>query len=228
MANNHPILYTFRRCPYAIRARLALALSQIPYIHREVDLKNKPTAMLEIATKGTVPILQLPDQKIIDESLDILKWTQTVAPPGNALPGALDAPEHTPWLLSLHETYIPALNRFKYPDRYEDLLPATAYQKALYTWLQILDQALLKQPHILSTQPNLLEIAIYPFIRQTRIANTQWLENCGLHAMLKWLAYWDHCLLQTNTMRKIPVWAPGDTPALIQHAFTLNTPSNSR
>ena len=73
--NPFPILYGFRRCPYVIRARLAIAYAGIPVEIREVQLKHKPEQMLAISPKGTVPVLQLPDGKVIEESLDIMHWT---------------------------------------------------------------------------------------------------------------------------------------------------------
>ena len=76
-----PILYTFRRCPYAIRARLAIHVSGVKVATREVDLRNKPQAMLACSPKGTVPVLQLTDGKVIDESLDIMRWALAIRDP---------------------------------------------------------------------------------------------------------------------------------------------------
>ena len=72
---NNPILYSFRRCPYAIRARMALNYNKIIYEHREILLKNRPQKLYEISPKGTVPVLDLKDGNILDESLDIMKWS---------------------------------------------------------------------------------------------------------------------------------------------------------
>ena len=69
-----PILYSFRRCPYAMRARLSLAYAGISYEHREILLKDRPKALYHLSAKGTVPVLQLPDQTVIDESMDVMKW----------------------------------------------------------------------------------------------------------------------------------------------------------
>ncbi len=69
-----PILYSFKRCPYAMRARMAIYLSQIVVEHREVSLKNKPKSMMEISPKGTVPVLLLENGDVIDESMDIINW----------------------------------------------------------------------------------------------------------------------------------------------------------
>jgi len=82
-----PILYTFRRCPYALRARLAIAVSGICVEHREVALRNKPQAMLAISPKGTVPVLQLVDGRVIDQSLDIMLWALALNDPQQWLQG---------------------------------------------------------------------------------------------------------------------------------------------
>jgi len=76
-----PVLYSFRRCPYAIRARLALAQAGLPVELREVALRRKPAEMLALSPKGTVPVLQLPDGQVLDESLDIMRWALQQADP---------------------------------------------------------------------------------------------------------------------------------------------------
>ena len=75
--NSHPVLYTFRRCPYAIRARMALAYSDITIEMKEIFLQNRPQELFDISPKGTVPVLYLNNSKIIDESLDIMQWSLT-------------------------------------------------------------------------------------------------------------------------------------------------------
>ena len=97
-----PVLYSFRRCPYAIRARMALAVAGMAVELREVLLRDKPEAMLEVSAKGTVPVLQLPDGRVIDESLEVMDWALTQNDPedwadssADALP-RLEAPETRP------------------------------------------------------------------------------------------------------------------------------------
>ena len=69
-----PVLYSFRRCPYAIRARLALRYAGISYELKEVALRDKPAEMLALSPKGTVPVLHLHDGRVLDQSLDIMRW----------------------------------------------------------------------------------------------------------------------------------------------------------
>src|SRR5579862_4167934 len=107
--SNMHILYTFRRCPYAMRARLALYTAAISHENREVDLKNKPAEMLEISPKGTVPVLQLGDGTVLEQSLDIMNW---------ALKNP-NVPSDLMELISENDTtFKDALNRYKYPGRY--------------------------------------------------------------------------------------------------------------
>lgn len=106
-----PVLYSFRRCPYAMRARLALYSAKIAHEHREVDLKNKPAEMLVISPKGTVPVLQLENGTVLEQSLDIMNW-------------ALDNPplllEDTQLITENDATFKQALDRYKYPGRYPE------------------------------------------------------------------------------------------------------------
>ena len=117
-----PVLYTFRRCPYAIRARLALGFSCHSYEHREIELKNKPAAMLYISPKGTVPVLLLPDGKVIDESYDIVLWALQRNYPINWLKMTAAAKNITSYYMQeFNSDFIFNLNRYKYPDRYENV-----------------------------------------------------------------------------------------------------------
>ena len=69
-----PLLYSFRRCPYAMRARLALWGTHVNLELREVVLRDKPPSLLAFSPKATVPVLVLPDGEVIDESLDVMLW----------------------------------------------------------------------------------------------------------------------------------------------------------
>ena len=106
-----PILYSFRRCPYAMRARLALYSAKVAHIHREVDLKNKPAEMLAVSPKGTVPVLQLTDGQVLEQSLDIMKWALGIA--------TLSLEDIN--LVTHNDTiFKQALDRYKYPHRYSE------------------------------------------------------------------------------------------------------------
>ena len=93
-----PILWTFRRCPYAMRARMALHLADITYDHREVALRNKPDAMLDVSPKGTVPVLVLPDGRVLEESLEIIRWALPGADIGTAFTDIIDGRSSIIWI----------------------------------------------------------------------------------------------------------------------------------
>lgn len=111
-----PVLYSFRRCPYAMRARLALAISGEAYEHREVVLRNKPAAMLAASPKGTVPVLVLPDGEVIEQSLDIMRWALACNDPARWL--AADRVLTDELIAANDGTFKRSLDRYKYPNRY--------------------------------------------------------------------------------------------------------------
>ena len=134
--NHPPILYSFRRCPYAIRARLAIAKAEITVELREVVLRNKPQQLLDISAKGTVPVLQLQDGKIIDESIDIMHWALSYHDPGKWLENAsLDDINHLiQWNDGKFKYY---LDRYKYADRYPENTEIDYREKAEKIFIRI-------------------------------------------------------------------------------------------
>lgn len=191
------ILYSFKRCPYAMRARFGLALTKTSHNLREVNLKNKPEELLLVSPKGTVPVL-IVDDRVIDESLEILAWLSIVSDFkfGSGLMFDL--------LDSLHQDFIPALNRFKYPDRYADLAAVEVYQGVLKNFLLLVEQRLAMVA--VDDKVDLTEIAVYPFVRQVRIADADWLNRLNLRHLNQWLAYWDQFAENNNIMAKYPEW----------------------
>src|SRR5690625_164480 len=115
-----PILYSFRRCPYAMRARLALAAAEQPCVLREVVLRNKPQALLDASPKGTVPVVVLPDATVIEESLDIMLWALNQHDPDGWLHPEQGNLEHMLELITHNDGPFKAhLDRYKYPNRFE-------------------------------------------------------------------------------------------------------------
>jgi glutathione S-transferase len=111
-----PILYSFRRCPYAMRARLALLASGINYEHREVVLRDKPAEMLAASPKGTVPVLVLPSGEVIDQSVDIMLWALRQNDPYDWLANAEDALK---LIAKCDDEFKYHLDRYKYPNRFD-------------------------------------------------------------------------------------------------------------
>ena len=121
-----PILYNFRRCPYAIRARLALSYANVNVEIREVVLKNKPAEFLATSPSGTVPSLKLTDT-ILDESLDIMEWALSQCDPINLM----DMPSRGFDLITECDgNFKQDLDRAKYPNRFPETDPLESRDKA--------------------------------------------------------------------------------------------------
>ena len=146
MSKSLPILYSFRRCPYAMRARMALVEAGIAFELREVDLSNKPAALLVASPKGTVPVLVQPDGKVIEESLDIMRWAAEQAPSlaANWMAVKKDAQDKMQDFIKQNDTVFKRLlDRYKYPDRYDDAPTGqAARQEAEALFLKPLEDSL--------------------------------------------------------------------------------------
>ena len=161
-----PLLYSFRRCPYAIRARMALAVSGISYERIEVDLKNKPAALFAISPKGTVPVLQLADGRVIDESLDIMLYALSVNDTEHWLPAAGELQLQTDALIESNDKiFKPLLDRFKYHTKHVEL-SQDEHQANGDVILSDLENRLSQNSFLLGMKPSLADIALFPFIRQ--------------------------------------------------------------
>jgi glutathione S-transferase len=193
-----PLLYSFRRCPYAMRARMALAVSGIVYVIREVSLRAKPAALLAASPKGTVPVLVLPDGRVVDESLDIMRWALAQNDPEQWLaPGAamreLIAVNDGPFKFHL--------DRMKYANRYPDSDPALHRVAATQLLVQ-LEQRLCKHAYLYGDTPTLADIAVFPFVRQFAHADAVAFANAPLPALQVWLARWEASDLVQAVMSK--------------------------
>lgn len=200
----HPVLYSFRRCPYAMRARMALDAAEIELEHREILLKDKPKQMLAASSKGTVPVLVLADGEVIDESLDVMVWALTQHDPENWL-------AHRDASLDLIERndgpFKHALDRYKYPNRYEGVAPVEQRDLGLGI-LRDLDARISVNGCLLDEKDTLADIAIFPFIRQYAHTDKDWFDQQDLPGLHAWL---EHNLASPRfqrIMRKHPVWVP--------------------
>ncbi|WP_417482066.1 glutathione S-transferase [Maricaulis sp.] len=208
-----PILYSFRRCPYAMRARLALAASETDVEHREVLLRDKPAEMLAASPKGTVPVLVLPDGHVIEESLDIMRWAlDRNDPRGWLAPG--DAMFE---LVAINDgPFKQALDRYKYPNRYEgeDALENRARGLEILTGLEA---RLAGSAFLCGEAMSLADAAIFPFVRQFAHTDRDWFAAQALPRLQAWLAEHLDSPVFKAIMHKHPVWqaAPAhDGPSL--------------
>lgn len=186
MKDTIPILYSFVRCPYAMRARMGLLESKINCIIREVDLKNKPSSMLEISPKGTVPILIL-KTRVIDQSLDIVNYALEQNDPFNIQKYTKEKQKEIQELIANNDIeFTKLLRTYKYPERYpEDSQELCKHQietKFLDKYEKMLDGNL-----FLFRLKSIADITILPFIRQFAIVDQDWFYNSNYKNIIGWL-----------------------------------------
>jgi glutathione S-transferase len=205
MTNTLPIFYSFRRCPYAIRARLAITYAGTPVEIREVHLKNKPEQMLAISPKGTVPVLQLPNGKVIDESLDIMYWALAQNDPERWLEAAEDSERLIQWNDSEFKYY---LDRYKYADRYPEY-SESYYRSEGEKFLSELENKLGKTTYFSGSHFSITDAAIFPFIRQFAAVDNRWFDSSGYQHLYKWLRELVESDLFASIMAKNQLWKAG-------------------
>lgn len=182
-----PILYTFRRCPYAMRARLAIAVSGVAVEYREIALRDKPQHMLTISPKGTVPVLQLVDGRVIDESLDIMLWALSLHDPQQWLQGEKSLPQNAKALIDTNDGPFKFwLDRFKYADRYPEY-PADYYRQQAEIFLQQLESLLEAHEYLCSARLSIADMAIFPFVRQFAAVDKTWFAASPYVRLQRWL-----------------------------------------
>ena len=200
-----PILYSFRRCPYAMRARMALILASQKCELREILLKNKPDEMLKISPKGTVPVLQLPD-KVLDESLDIISWA-CKSSVSNMHICLKEEEILSDELIKLFDSEFKYhLDRYKYSSRYG--VESKEHQNECKTILKNLETMINPNPWIFGRRVSLLDISILPFIRQCKIANPDWFFAQKFVKVIGLLNYFENDNLFIQAMQKYDLWDP--------------------
>ena len=200
-----PVLYTFRRCPYAMRARLALHKADIAYEHCEVELKAKPEHMLMISPKGTVPVLELADGKVIDQSFDVMLWALRQQDPDRWLEVDMGKVDE---LLRINDNeFKDWLDRYKYHSRYpeQDML---VYREKAEKFVQKLEQLLSAQDGagLLARRWTLIDAAIFPFVRQFASVDRVWFDSSAYSQTGHWLRQWEETALYESIMKKHKVW----------------------
>ena len=208
MTSSYPCLYSFRRCPYAMRARLGILFAELQVELREITLKNKPPQMLAISPKGTVPVLQLLDGTVIEESREIMIWALAQQDPQGLLHDA-----------ALHEANVLIdkndnefkhwLDRYKYADRHLEM-SQTEYRQKGEVFLQLLEELLTKNPYLLGKGITLADIGIMPFVRQFAHVNRDVFYNLPYPNLQRWLQDWLQHPLFLQAMTKFEPWQDGD------------------
>lgn len=210
-----PLLYSFRRCPYAIRARLALAQAGVAVQTVEVDLKRKPAALLAVSAAGTVPVLVLPSGEVLAQSLDIMRWALAQHDPAgwrqSPQPGRDDI------LVKTNDSaFKPCLDRYKYAERHPQHPQAHHRQQAVDAFIAPLEQALgAEGPWLGGARPVLADAAVFPFVRQFAAVEPGWWDASPFPATRAWLNAWLESPLFQGVMQKPAPSAPsaGQAPS---------------
>ena len=209
-----PILYSFRRCPYAMRARLAIQVSGTQCELREVVLRDKPAEMLAVSPKGTVPVLIDTTREVIDESLDIMLWALNKNDPQNWLePQQTDLNSMLKLIAEFDRRFKPQLDRYKYSNRFEGA-DANRARELAYQYLASVTDKLASQEYLFSRSASLADMALAPFVRQFANTDRDWFDSFASTGLLQWLNRILESELFAATMRKYPQWHAPDSGEL--------------
>ncbi|MBT5767183.1 MAG: glutathione S-transferase N-terminal domain-containing protein [Emcibacteraceae bacterium] len=205
-----PILYSFRRCPYAMRARLALYASGITCELREVVLRDKPDEMLEISPKATVPVLHLQDGKVIDESRDIMIWVLEQNDPK-------DWSKHVEQMKELVKIndfeFKQHLDKYKYSSRNPELSKEQHRENGGFL-LNLLNEKLKQNKFLAGNDQTIIDLSVFPFIRQFAFVDKDYFDLLPYPHLQKWLEWHLECDLFKSIMIKYPKWIPGQETTL--------------
>ena len=197
-----PILFSFRRCPYAMRARIAIYYSKINYEHREILLKDRPELLYKLSAKGTVPVLYLPNGNVIDESLDIMKWAISTSDPGSWFAHHQDAQLKA---IELNDTYFKKwLDKYKYYDRFPDFTPEF-YRNKCEQVLDVYEKTLQNNQFLFDNNLSLGDMAILPFVRQFANVDITWFNKRFIN-LSDWLERLIKTKIFSSMMKKHTVW----------------------
>lgn len=208
----YPVLYSFRRCPYAIRARLALQLCELRVELREVLLRNKPLAMIEASSKATVPVLCLQNGEVLDQSLEIMLWAfEQSSDPAKLFSERLCQQQQLDLIAQNDTEFKYWLDRYKYHVRYPDN-SLEHYRDMGVLFLELLEKRLSVSFYLFGDRPQLADIAIMPFVRQFRAVDLSWFAANGGVRVNSWLRYWLEHPMFKHTMVKFPPWEKEQDP----------------
>lgn len=200
-----PLLYTYRRCPYAMRARLALLQAGVAFDVFEIVLRDKPAEMLALSPKGTVPVLRLPDGQVLEQSLDIMRWAFVETGDAEGWWARAQSAANLELLAVCDGAFKHHLDRYKYPERFDGLESRAHHrEQAVDVLLKPLDAQLQSTGQLGGQSPCASDIAIFPFVRQFAAVEPGWLEAQPLRALKGWLSGWRSHALFNTAMTKLP------------------------
>jgi len=209
-----PVLYSFRRCPYAMRARLAIAVSRQHCELREVTLRSKPPDMLAASPKATVPVLVLPNGAVIDQSLSIMQWALQQRDPEGWLAPDTHATQQA--LIAENDgAFKQHLDRYKYPNRHaqehggDERGFALAHRASGALWLAGLQTRLARHAWLFGPAASLADMAVLPFVRQFSHTDPVWFATQPWPHLTVWLMRWEASAVFQGVMEKYPPWQSG-------------------
>lgn len=203
VADTMDTLYSFRRCPYAMRARMALLVRAVPFVIREVVLRDKPAEMITASPKATVPVLVLSDGRVIDQSIDIMRWALRGNDPENWLAG-----DNAALIGIFDDRFKHHLDRYKYADRHGS--DPVEHRLAGLTLLQDLEAHLATTENLCRETRALADVAIMPFVRQFATVDRPWFDAQPIPRTRRWLAHHVASPLFEQAMTRLRPWVAGD------------------
>ena len=178
------LLYSYRRCPYAMRARMALSYAGIAYQLHDISLKDKPAGLLAVSPKGTVPVLVLPDGRVLEQSLDIMHWALQQHDPSRWLD--IDRDNSQALISENDGAFKQALDKYKYASRFPEQ-SAASYRSQAEVFLCKLEQALQERPFLSGAHLSMTDVAIFPFLRQFAAVDANWFAQATYPKLKAWL-----------------------------------------
>lgn len=210
-----PILYSFRRCPYAMRARMALSVSKQVYELREVLLRDKPPELIAISSKATVPVLDVPYLGVIEQSLDIMLWALNKNDPCGWLTPEDGNLEDMLQLIKINDgDFKYNLDRYKYPNRFSNL-DDKKFRSEGEKFIAELDKLLETNNYLFGKKPALADYAIGPFVRQFVNTDKEWFDSLPYVSFKKWFYQFSESEIFLGIMKKYNIWNKNEDPIYI-------------
>lgn len=209
-----PVLYSFRRCPYAMRARMALAVSGQVCELRDILLRDRPEELYASSAKGTVPVLVLGDGRVIDESLEVMLWSlERADPEGWFRDFEHQREEMLTWIAECDGDFKRNLDGYKYASR-GDASREGEHRSGGVEFLMQLERALCENAFLFGSKASLADVAIFPFVRQFAFADKAWFDGMPWPKLHAWLGAWITSARFQAVMKKGPIWEPGQAAQL--------------
>lgn len=190
---------------------MSLFYCNIKYEHREILLKDRPRALYDVSPKGTVPVLILDNNNIIDESIDIMKWALKIFDKDSWYKNKIEKQDK---LISVNDNiFKKKLDNYKYHIRFPEL-SFEEHRKIISKDLSAYNNILSENKYLLSSEINLADIAIFPFIRQSAFVNINWFK-VQFPFVYNWLQNLMDSNLFQSIMHKYPIWKEGENKIIV-------------